>query len=177
MADGGDILASDLKYEKLSSDHDLSNFDCSFEDELGLNEFIHEEALQFQNENMGVTYLFFYDDVIVGFATLSMSQIEIKETKIKLPFKTTVNDYPALMIGRLATDNNYRDRHVGKNISLWCVSIVKQLSSEIGCKLLIILTNEKKYAFYTHCGFDMVPKFERKSKKWLYLPVSENPNN
>jgi len=75
------------------------------------------------------------------------------------------------MIGRLATDNNYRERHVGKNISLWCVSKVKQLSSDIGCKLLIIQTNDKKSIFYIHCGFDMVPKFENKSKKWLYLPV------
>jgi len=67
-------------------------FDCSLGDELGLNEFIHKEALQFQNENMGITYLFFFYDVIVGFATLSMSQIEIKETKIRLPFQTTISN-------------------------------------------------------------------------------------
>ena len=90
MANNNDILASDLRYEKLSSEHDLSTFDCSLKDEMGLNEFIHQEALQFQNEKMGVTYLFFYNDFIVGFATLAMSQIEIKETKIQLPFKTTI---------------------------------------------------------------------------------------
>lgn len=171
MAIINDILASNLRYERLSSEHDLSTFDCSLNDEMGLNEFIHQEALQFQNEKMGVTYLFFYNDVIVGFTTLAMSQIEIKETKIQLPFKTTIKDYPALMIGRLATDNNYRDRHVGRSISLWCVSKVKQLSTEIGCKLLVILTNERKYTFYLNCGFEMVPKFESKSKKWMYLPV------
>jgi N-acetylglutamate synthase-like GNAT family acetyltransferase len=100
-----------------------------------------------------------------------MSQIEIKETKIKLPFKTTIKDYPALMIGRLATDNNYRSRHIGENICLWCLSKVNQLSQEIGCKLIIILTNDRKHTFYIQCGFDMVPKFEGKNKKWMYLPV------
>ncbi len=138
---------------------------------MGLSEFIHNEALGFQREKMGITYLFYYKGIIVGFATLAMSQIEVKETKIKLPFKTTIKDYPALMIGRLATDNNYRGRHVGENICLWCLSKVKQLSSEIGCKLIIILTNDKKYTYYIHCGFDMVPKFESKNKKWMYLPV------
>ena len=140
-------------------------------DEMGLNEFIHNEALQFQKEKMGITYLFFYNNDIVGFATLTMSQLEIKETKIKLPFKTTITDYPALMIGRLATDNNYRGRHVGESICLWCVSKVKQLAAQIGCKLIIVLTNDKKYMFYINCGFDMVPKFGNKTKKWMYLPV------
>ena len=171
MTDTAYIQARELRYEILNGSHDLSAFDCSFEDEMGLNEFIHDEALQFQNEKMGITYLFFYGNIIVGFATLAMSQLEIKETKIKLPFKTTITDYPALMIGRLATDNNFRGRHVGESICLWCVSKVKQLSNEVGCKLVIILTNDKKHVFYMNCGFDMVPKFEKKTKKWMYLPV------
>ena len=90
------IQPNQLKFEVLNKNHDLRAFDCSYEDEMGLNEFIHDEALQFQNEKMGITYLFFYNNIIVGFATLAMSQLEIKETKIKLPFKTTIRDYPAL---------------------------------------------------------------------------------
>lgn len=165
------IQAEDLRFEILNGNHNLTAFNCSDNDEMGLNEFIHDEALQFQKENMGITYLFFYKNVTVGFATLTMSQIEIKQTKINLPFKTTIKDYPSLMIGRLATDNNYRGRHVGENICLWCVSKAKQLSSEIGCKLIIILTNDKKYTFYSNCGFDMVPKCEYKQKKWMYLKI------
>ena len=165
------IKPEELRFEILNARHDLSRFDCSKDDEMGLNEFIHEEALQFQNENLGITYLFFHNNVIVGFATLAMSQIEIKQTKITLPFQTDIRDYPALMIGRLATDNTYRGRHIGLNISLWCVSKAKQLSKEIGCRLIIILTNEKKSNFYENCGFEMIPKYERKAKKWMYLPI------
>jgi predicted GNAT family N-acyltransferase len=165
------IQAQDLQFEILNSRHDLSSFDCSKEDELGLNEFIHDEALDFQKENLGVTYLFFYNAIIVGFATLAMSQIEIKETKVKLPFQIEIRDFPALMIGRLATDNNYRGRHVGKNISLWCVSKAKQLSQNVGCRLIVIRTNDKKNTFYQNCGFEIVPKDEKKPKKWVYLPI------
>lgn len=165
------IKAEELRFEVLNANHDLTRFDCSKDDEMGLNEFIHKEALQFQKENLGITYLFFHNNVIVGFATLSMSQIEIKQTKIMIPFETNIRDYPALMIGRLATDNNYRGRHVGLNINLWCVSKAKQLSSEVGCRLIIILTNYKKFSFYQNCGFEIVPKSERKPKKWMYLPI------
>jgi len=118
MPNSGYIQAYELQFEILNSKHNLSSFDCSKDDELGLNEFIHDEALAFQKENLGITYLFFYNGVIVGFATLAMSQIEAKETKVKLPNQTTIRDFPALMIGRLATDNNFRGRHIGMNISL-----------------------------------------------------------
>lgn len=171
MPNSGYIQAYELQFEILNSKHNLSTFDCSKDDELGLNEFIHDEALAFQKENLGITYLFFYNGVIVGFATLAMSQIEAKETKVKLPIQTTIRDFPALMIGRLATDNNFRGRHIGMNISLWCVSKAKQLSQDVGCKLIIIRTNDKKYTFYQTCGFETVPKYEKKSKKWMYLPI------
>jgi len=42
----------------LSSETDLSGFDCSINDELGLNDFIHNNALKYQQEGMGVTHLF-----------------------------------------------------------------------------------------------------------------------
>ena len=165
------IASNELTYEILTDQHDLSTFDCSEQDDMGLNEFIHQEAIGFQREKMGITYLFYYHQTIVGFATLAMAQIEIKLTKITLPFKTTVKDYPALMVGRLATDNRYRGMHVGKNICLWCMSKGRQLSQEIGCKLIIILTKEGKQNFYGSCNFEMVPKFENKEKKWMYLRV------
>ena len=165
------IQAEELHFEILNEKHDLSKFDCRKDDEMGLNEFIHDEALDFQKENLGVTYLFFYRDNIVGFATLAMSQIEVKETKIKLPLETKIRDYPSLLIGRLATDNSCRGGHIGKNITLWCVSKAKQLSREVGCRLIIILTNQKKSEFYQNCGFEMIPKYEKKTKKWMYLPI------
>ncbi len=165
------VKPEELHFEILNDRHDLSHFDCSLNDEMGLDEFIHDEALAFQRENLGITYLFFYNNAIVGFATLAMSQIEIKDTKVRLPIKTTIRDYPAVMIGRLATSNEFRDRSVGQNICLWCVSKAKQLSKEIGCKLIITLTNDAKARFYEKCGFDIVPKSEKSPRKWMYLTI------
>jgi predicted GNAT family N-acyltransferase len=165
------INPTNLRYEVLNSSHNLASFDCGLDDEMGLNDFIHNEALDFQRENLGITYLFFYKNTIVGFVTLAMSQIETKQTKVKLPIETTIKDYPALMIGRLAVDNNYRGQDVGKSLCLWCASKAKKLSEELGCRLVITMTNGNKSKFYERCGFDMVPKFEKKSKKWMYLAL------
>jgi len=168
-----DVKAEDLRYEILNEKHDLSSFDCSVEDEMGLNEFIHKEALQFQKENLGVTYLFYYSNIIVGFATIAMSQLEIKETKNLLSLKTNIKFFPALMIGRLGISKDYRHRNLGENICYWCVSQAKQLSEKIGCKLIIVMTNDEKSDFYKNCRFDLLPKCEKKEKKWMYLQVPE----
>jgi predicted N-acetyltransferase YhbS len=167
MSSSNDIGSNELEIKTLEQTDELSTFDCSNADLMGLNEFIHSEALQYQEENLGVTYLFFYNKEIVGFATLVMSQIEAKWGNIQVKIK----NYPALLIGRLAVHNIYRDRSIGKNICLWCVSKAKQLSREVGCRLVVVLTQGETVKFYQKCGFEIVPGHEKKPKIWMYLQL------
>lgn len=44
------IEPNELTYEILTDKHDLSCFDCSFQDEIGLNEFIHKEVRIFKEK-------------------------------------------------------------------------------------------------------------------------------
>lgn len=67
------INYDNIEIKKLSSSHILSNFDCSLDDDLGCNDFIHTEALLFQREKQGITYLFFSNNKIVGYTTIAMS--------------------------------------------------------------------------------------------------------
>lgn len=165
------ISPSDLAVRVLEQTDDLSTFDCSRNDIMGLNEFIHSEAKQFQKEGLGVTHLFFYNDEIVGFATLSMSQIEIKYARYILPLQVKIKYYPALQIGRLAIDNRYRDRGLGKSICLWCLSLAQKISKKIGCRLVTVLTEGEPVKFYEKCSFKIFPRFEKKRRKWMYLQV------
>lgn len=73
------IKPEELSFRVLQQSDDLTEFDCSLNDSMGLNEFIRREALDYQREKLGVTYLFYYRNEVVGFATLAMSGIEIKE--------------------------------------------------------------------------------------------------
>jgi predicted GNAT family N-acyltransferase len=138
---------------------------------MKLDEFIHSEAIQYQKEQLGVTHLFLFNGQVVGFATLAMSELEIKEAPYLIPFKVKIKDYPALLIGRLAVDNNFRDRHVGRIICLRCLEIAKELSIELGCKLVLVYTEGKPVEFYRKCGFGVIPKYEKKDKKWMFIKV------
>lgn len=60
------FTANDFSVKKLDDKTELSEFDCSDNDDLGLDEFIHKEALEYQNEGMGVTHLFYQGDKIAG---------------------------------------------------------------------------------------------------------------
>ena len=171
MLTENDIAPDELAEKILEESDDLTAFDCSKDDSMKLGEFIHSEAIQFQKEKLGVTHLFLYKSQVVGFATLAMSELEIKEARYLLPIKITIKDYPALLIGRLAVHNDYRDRHVGRIICLRCLEIAKKLSSELGCKLVLVFTEGKPVEFYRRCGFSIIPKYEKKEKKWMYIQV------
>jgi len=155
------IHFSDLKWKILEPTDNLSDFDCSKNDIMKLNEFIHKEALDYQKENLGVTYLFLYQGKIVGFATLAMGNIEIKRTKHSIPFSTTIKDFPALVIARLGVDNNFRWCDIGKNICFWCLSLSQELLRQVGCVLVIALTcGQNAITFYRKCEFLIEPKHE-----------------
>ena len=66
--------------DKLNKNSDLNTFSCGLED---MDEFLKNDALNQQNENLSVTYLVRYDDEIIGFFSLLSDKIELKEIKTK----------------------------------------------------------------------------------------------
>jgi hypothetical protein len=69
----------------------LSKFDCSKDDALGLNVFIHNEALKYQQNGEGVTHLFYRRDKIVGFVTLAIGSIRKDRVNVSLVDYDKVN--------------------------------------------------------------------------------------
>ncbi|MDL2246994.1 hypothetical protein LJB96_05210 [Methanobrevibacter sp. OttesenSCG-928-K11] len=67
-------------FEKLSSKHELSNFNCG-DDEL--NDFLINDALCQQSENLNVTQLIVCDSEIIGFVTLLTDTLKIKKLMMK----------------------------------------------------------------------------------------------
>jgi hypothetical protein len=108
------FVLKDFSIIKLDAQTDLSLFDCNEHDDLGLNEFIHKQALDYQNESMGVTHLFYLDDKIAGYITVSMGTISVKKTKLRLKFYDEKVRYPAVLLGRIAVANNLRRHAIGK---------------------------------------------------------------
>jgi len=117
------------------------------DDTLGLNEFIHKEAMQYQKESRGITYLFYINDVAIGYVTVAMHAIEVKETRLGIV--TRKKHYPALLLGRLGVHNDYRGRNVGYSICLWTIGLAKELSKKIGCRFVVLLTEQALWYWIT----------------------------
>jgi len=145
--------------KKLSNRTDLSKFDCSNEDDLDLNGFIHNEALKYQQNGEGVTHLFYKSDIIVGFVTLAMGAVRKDKVVVSLVDYDKVN-VPALFLGRLAVANSERNKGVGTYLLEYCFGFANQLAkNEVGCRFVTLVTKKDYRAdFYYKHGFRKLAK-------------------
>jgi GNAT superfamily N-acetyltransferase len=158
--------------KRLELSHDLSGFDCSLEDELECNEFLHreDEARLFQKERQGITYLFFYEDTIIGYVTLAMSSIKAQRIDKRYRRPVRLQFYPSLLIGRLGVDNDWREKGVGTHICEWCIGLALELSEIVGCRYVILETNEEKARWYVGRHFCEAERIEDEDEEliWMY---------
>ncbi|MCL2172385.1 MAG: GNAT family N-acetyltransferase [Candidatus Bathyarchaeota archaeon] len=160
MSDANNLDNKAFTIKKLSENTDLSQFDCSENDELDLNGFIHNDALSYQREGMGVTHLFYRRDKLVGFVTLAMSAVRKGQTGLRLDNYEKVN-YPALWLGRLAVDNTERKKGIGTFLLRYCLEFaVEKANTELGCRFAALVTLKgHRTAFYSKYGFKKVKAY------------------
>ena len=163
---------ADFSIKKLDQETDLSTFNCSENDDLGLDEFIHNEALDYQNEGMGVTHLFYYDNKIAGYVTVAMGSIGVKMTRVDIEIYDKKR-YPALWLGRLAVDSKLRRRDVGKSMIRWCIGLATKTSADMGCRFIVLVTKgASRIDFYKKCGFkECAIHLEEKDAKMMYFQL------
>lgn len=106
---------SDFAFTLLKYNEILESFDCG-DDEI--NEFLIEDAKNFQNEKITNTYLFKDGDKITSFFSISndcLNDLGYENSiwnklhrKIKLPNEKRIRQYPAVKITRLGIDKKYQ---------------------------------------------------------------------
>jgi GNAT superfamily N-acetyltransferase len=152
-----------IHYQILRKDTDISRFNCSDRDKTGVNEFIHKEAIKYQQEKMGITYLFFYKTEVIAYVTVSMTCIDSREA----PDTDTLKWFekkkpPAMLIGQLGVDNKWRKKGIGSYLCDWCYGLALEISNEVGCRYLTLHTEKELIQFYEKNGFKTM-KPNRKS--------------
>lgn len=146
---------------KLLSSHDLSSFDATEEDgsdPVGLQEFIQQEALKYQEENLGVTYLMMYEDHPVAFLTVAMGNIT--PTRLKNHERVTIrrkitHSYPSLLLGRLAVDKRWRSRGIGEFVLRWVLGHTRWLARHVGCRYVCLHCRDQTAPYYAKLGFQL----------------------
>ena len=163
-----------IEIRKLKSDDDFADFNCDYEDDLGCNDFIHNEneAKEYQRGLYGITYVFSYEGKTVGYVTLAMSSISTERLDKQEKGTVHLSFFPRLLIGRLAVDNKMRRLHIGTYIANWATGVAVQLSNRIGCRYVVLETEEGKVHFYSNCGFRKGAVLEKDRHVWMYKKIA-----
>ena len=66
---------SQVKAVRLAKYHDLSNFDCGDKD---INDFIRDDAITYQENNLATTTIFIYNEDIIGFCSIAADSLKLK---------------------------------------------------------------------------------------------------
>jgi GNAT superfamily N-acetyltransferase len=135
----------------ISREHALNGFDCG---EPTLNDWLIKSALK--NQASGASRCFVISDSdqhVIGFYTLSSGAIA-REGAPKTMQRNMPSSLPIALIGRLAIDQRYHNKGLGKGLLRDAVLRVVHASSEIGIfAILIHALTEPAKRFYLSCGF------------------------
>ena len=151
----------DFKFDLLSNEHDLSEFDCG---DFDINEFLKEDAMNYQNEKMANTYVFHEDNKVIAFFSILNDCLHDKgfesnvwnkfHRKRKIPNNKRTKQYPAIKIGRLGVTKNYQ----GTGIAYELMDFIKGFSlieHKPACRLLLLDAYNKvlQINYYERNGF------------------------
>jgi GNAT superfamily N-acetyltransferase len=141
---------SKLRFEKLSRESNTSRLDCTDEDgadPFGLQIFIRDEALTYQEERLGVTYLVFHESDLAGFVSVSMTCLGLADLGEGEKVEGVRVPSPALLLGRLAVDKKSRGKGIGTSLCKFAIGLAVEISGAIGCRYVALHTLPDRVSF------------------------------
>lgn len=130
--------------------------------EQSMIDFIQKEALADQENKIGVTWTWIYDDkILVGFISLAMFSIDRKEMPTEKRGKYPYSTIPSLLIGQLATHEEYECNGIGKSMIEFALSAYKS-SQIIGCRTVALHPLENAIKWYQdHTPFKLIKRKDK----------------
>ena len=148
--------------------HDRSAFSCGVPT---LDSYFHERAGQDQKRKLAAPYVLVENgsDTIAGYYTLSSCSIHPANLPTTMTRKLPrYQEYPAILIGRLALDRRYQGRKLGRRLLIDALHRCLILSSQLGAIAVVVDAKDASArAFYEHVGFIPLESHDLK----LYVPM------
>lgn len=120
-----------------------------YPEEESLKDYLLMDAHKDMQNHLSQTYLLFDDDVLVGYYTLKTFGFAIREED-----NDRLTYYPCVELSQILVDINYRYKGLGGLMIKSALKKAIQISSIVGCKLLITFSlDDKSTNFYTRLGF------------------------
>jgi GNAT superfamily N-acetyltransferase len=162
------IPSEELRVRRLNNRTDVINFKSVNED---LNGFLKDDALKAHENMTSITYVCFWNRILVGFATLAAATIEVKHIDGPRIAGYTPNTYPCIRLARLAVDKNYEGRGIGPYLLLWAMGKFEKISKQIGCRYLTVDSKRESMWFYKKYDFVLVEKTINRPHPTFYLDM------
>lgn len=140
--------------EKLSSQHDLSQFHCG---EPTLDEWPRRRALQNEERGASRTYVACIEKRVVGYYVLAAGAIAHAEAPGRI--RRNMPDLaPVMVIGRLAVDQTAQGRALGSALLRDAVLRTIQAAEIAGIRAILVhAISERAKLFYEKWGFIASP--------------------
>lgn len=146
----------DILVEPLNNSHDFSDFYCTNED---LNDFIKNDARREQECMISRTYLFSYEEEVIGFVSLSADSVSAPRlrsgdlVKKKGSNKPIYSNLPCILIGRLAVVERCERQGIGTNILNWAVGLITNVvCRSVGCRYITVDPKKGSLDLYIKSG-------------------------
>ncbi len=147
------MSALDLRIEKLRRDHVLTGFDCGKE---ALNRSLARHALQSQQAGATTTYLAPRRDLVVGFYSLALGQIEYADAPDRVVKGLARHPVPVMLLARMAVDSSFQGMKLGAGLLKDAMLSTLQASDIAGIRAFVVhAKDDEARAFYER--FDFTP--------------------
>lgn len=142
----------------LTSDHDTTAFDCG---EQVLNEWLHRHALKNQTTGASRAYVVTTTGQrVVGYYALATGSVNAKDAPGRVR-RNMPNPIPVMILGRLAIDQRWQGRGLGKGLLQDAILRTLQAADIAGIRALLVhALHDQAAAFYQNAGFLSSPLHE-----------------
>lgn len=146
--------------------HDLSKFDCGV---ASLNNWLRNFAARSEGKSARC-FVVCAGNVVVGYHCIAAGAIDRDKDAPESLRKNMPTVLPIMLIGRLAVDNAYHGRGIGKGLLKDALRRILSASSEVGARAAVVhAIDDNAVAFYKQFGFKSFPADERA----LYIATEE----
>jgi len=141
------------RIERLRRDHPIDVFDCAQED---LNRWLWKHALQNQSANAAQTYIGLADDVVIGYYSLAVGQVEYVDAPERLQKGLARHPVPIMLLARLAVHRDWQKKGVGRALLRDAVLRTAQSAEIAGIRALAVHAKDEVARRYYE-QFDFAP--------------------
>jgi GNAT superfamily N-acetyltransferase len=141
--------------EKLTTDHDVSSFDCG---KPSLNDWLRRFAIVNEQNDSARTYVLHRSGRVVGYYSLSAGSVRKEESPARIAKGLAKHPIGVILLARLAVDSSEHGAGLGKTLLVDALMHALTAADTIGARAILVhAIDDDAASFYGKFGFERSP--------------------